>query len=78
MIKLTIDEVLHKKSKTKYWLSQQTGITQTNLGKLVNNKTNSIRFDNLEKICEVLECDISDVLKIVKDNGINNEEKVEE
>lgn len=73
-MKLTIDEVLHKKGRTKYWLSQQTGITQTNLGKLVNNKTNSIRFDNLEKICEVLECDIADVLKIIKDN----EEKAED
>lgn len=78
MIKITIDEILHKKGKTKYWLSQQTGITQTNLGKLVNNKTNSIRFDNLEKICEVLECDISDVLEIIKDDKFNNEKKIEE
>ena len=67
MIKLTIKDVLNEKGKTKYWLSQQTGITQTNLGKLVNNQTKSIRFDNLEKICEVLECDIKDVLQIVKE-----------
>lgn len=75
MIRLTIDKMLSKRGKTKYWLSHQTGITQTNLGKLVNHQTNSIKFDNLERICEVLECDISDILEIVKED---NEEKVEE
>jgi putative transcriptional regulator len=68
VIKVTIDEILKEKGKTVYWLGKEANITQYNLGKLIKNKTNSIKFDNLEKICNILECDISDVLKIVKDD----------
>ncbi|MDF2883752.1 MAG: Cro/CI family transcriptional regulator -like protein [Clostridiaceae bacterium] len=66
MIKICIEGILHKKDKTVYWLSKQTGMTQNNLANLINEKTTSIKFDNLERICDALECDISDVLKIEK------------
>lgn len=67
MIKVTIDRILAEKGRTPYWLSKQTKISQNNLGKLIKNETNAIKFDNLEKICDALECDIKDVLEIIKD-----------
>lgn len=63
-MKIKLNEVLESKNKTKYWLSKQTGITQQNLGKLANGQTTSVRFDNLESICKVLNCEISDILEI--------------
>lgn len=67
MIKVNIAKILEDKEKTVYWLGKEAGISQYNLGKLVKNETNSIRFDILERICDTLECDIKDVLEIVKD-----------
>lgn len=66
MIKVIIDEQLKNKEKTIYWLSKQTGITQNNLANLIKGDTNAIKFDNLDKICDALECDICDILVKVK------------
>ena len=63
-MKICIDELLSKKGKTRYWLSTQTGITYPNIYKLAGNKTISLKFDLLEKICIALECTPSDILKI--------------
>lgn len=67
MIKVCIETILNSKEKSVYWLSKQTNITQNNLANLINGKTTAIKFDNLEKICDALECDISDVLKMEKE-----------
>lgn len=67
MIIIKIDEILKSQKKSRYWLSKQIGMTQNNLSKLCNNKTSSIKFDNLEKICDVLNCKIEDIIEIKKD-----------
>ena len=61
MLQLKINEILLEKSKTAYWLSKQTGISQNNIGKICNGDTSSIRFDTLEKICKALNCSINDL-----------------
>jgi putative transcriptional regulator len=53
---LNIDELLQKKEKSRFWLSQQTGITYPNLAKMTNNKTSSIRFEFIDKLCNILDC----------------------
>lgn len=64
MVKIIIDELLAKQSKTVYWLSKQTGISQFSMGKIVKGKTASIKFDIIEKICIALNCQVGDILKI--------------
>ena len=61
---IVIDDVLKQKGKTRYWLTQQVGITYPNMKRLCDNNTSAIRFDVLEKICIALECKPSDVFKI--------------
>lgn len=63
---INIDNILQSKNKTRYWLSNQTGITYHAIKKLCDNDTSSIRFDMIEKLCEALECEPGDILK--KDN----------
>lgn len=63
-MKICIDELLNEKGKTRYWLSTQTGITYPNIYKLAENKTTSLKFELLEKICIALECTPNDILKI--------------
>lgn len=60
-MKIVIDELLRQKDKTRYWLAKEIGVTYPNIMKLCNNKTESIKFDILEKICVLLECTPNDV-----------------
>lgn len=60
-MKILIDNILKQQGKTRNWLSNETGITYTNICNLCNGKTTSIQFDKIDKICSVLKCDISDI-----------------
>ena len=66
MVKIKIDEILKIQGKSRYWLSKQIGMTQNNLANLCNNKTTSIKFTYLEKICDALNCKIEDIIEIYK------------
>ena len=61
IMKLQILEILAKKEKTKYWLYKQMGMSYQNFNKMINNQTKSIKFDNLEALCQILECTPNDI-----------------
>ena len=56
MITLDVLQLLEKKGKTKYWLYHQMGMSYQNFNKMVNNETKSIRYENIETLCQILEC----------------------
>ena len=56
MIRLDVLNLLEKKGKTKYWLYKQLGMSYQNFDRMVNNKTLSIRYSNIETMCLLLEC----------------------
>ena len=56
MVKLDILKLLEKKGKTKYWLYKQMGMSYQNFNRMVSNETRSIRFENIEALCQILEC----------------------
>ncbi len=66
MIKLNILEILKKKGKTKYWLFNQLDMSYTNFNNIVENKTKSIKYENIEKFCDILDCQPNDLFKRVK------------
>lgn len=66
MIKLNILEILKKKGKTKYWLFNQLDMSYTNFNNIVENKTKSIKYENIEKFCDILGCEPNDLFKRVK------------
>ena len=47
-------------------LAQQVDITLSNLSILKTGKAKAIRFSTLEKICQVLDCQPSEILEFVK------------
>ena len=71
MVKLNVLEVLQNKGKSKYWLFNQLNqidnISYTNFNNIVANKTKSIKYENIEKFCKILECEPNDLFKIEKD-----------
>lgn len=56
MIKLRVLELLEQKSKSKYWLYKQLGMSYQNFSKMINNETKSIRYENIETLCLLFEC----------------------
>jgi putative transcriptional regulator len=66
MIEVNLDAVCKSKGKSRYWLWQTTGISQSALSNLANNKTGGIDFELLYKICIALECEPGDILKIAR------------
>ena len=67
MIKLDVLNLLEKNGKTKYWLYKQLGMSYQNFNKIVNNETKSIRYENIETLCLLLECTPNDLFIITED-----------
>lgn len=61
MVKLNVLKILKKKGKTKYWLYNQMDMTYTNFNNLVTNKTKFIKYQNIEKLCNILDCSPNDI-----------------
>ena len=67
MIKLRVLELLDKHGKTKYWLYKQLGMSYQNFSKMVNNETKSIRYENIETMCLLLNCTPNDLFVMTED-----------
>jgi putative transcriptional regulator len=63
MIIVNLDVMLAKRKMRSKELSELIGITEANLSLLKSNKVKGVRFDTLEKICAVLECQPGDILE---------------
>ena len=64
MIRLRALELLEKKGKTKYWLYKQLGMSYQNFNRMVNNETKSIRYENIETLCLLLDCTPNQLFEI--------------
>ena len=64
-VEVRLDDVLKKRSRSRYWLAQQTGMTETHIGRIANQRLTGIRYETLAAICDVLDCEIADILKLV-------------
>ena len=67
MIKLKVLELLDKNEKTKYWLYKQMGMSYQNFNKMINNQTKSIRYENIEALCEIFDCTPNDLFEITEE-----------
>ena len=62
-MRLRILDILQEKGKSKYWLYIQLGLSYQNFNRIVNNETGSIKFDNLQALCDILECTPNDLFE---------------
>lgn len=59
--------MLAKRKMSLTELSENVGITLSNLSILKSGKAKAIRFSTLEAICKVLECQPADILEYQSD-----------
>lgn len=63
-IVLELDAVMKDRKMSLGELADRVGITNVNLSKLKNNRVTAIRFSTLSAICDALDCEPGDILKI--------------
>jgi len=65
MIEVRIDQLLKARGRTFYWLAKETGISHTTLWRLKKDKALGINFITLDKLCETLDCQPSDMFTFI-------------
>lgn len=70
---VNLDVVLAQRKMRLNTLAELVDITPQNLSVLKTGKAKAIRFDTLEKICEVLDCQPGDLLAFNKESGAAKE-----
>ncbi len=50
-------------------LAEAVGVTVVNLSVLKNNRAKAVRFSTVTAICEVLQCQVGDVLSVEREAG---------
>ena len=76
IITVRIEELLKEKGRSFYWLSKQTQISHTTLWRLKKGKALGINFVTLEKICQALECEPGNVLKLLAEKKLGKQKNV--
>lgn len=59
-----LDELLAERGMTLTKLSELVGVSLVNLSVLKNDRARAIRFSTLRAICEVLDCEVGDLLAL--------------
>lgn len=68
MLRLRILEILKEQQHTKYWLYKQMDLSYQNFNRMITNQTSSIRFDNLEKLSQILNCSLDELFEQTNDD----------
>ncbi|MBA2502253.1 MAG: helix-turn-helix domain-containing protein [Pyrinomonadaceae bacterium] len=69
VIEIRVDKLLKGRGRTFYWLAKETGISHSTLWRLKKGKSVGIIFATLERICQVLNCQPGDVLRLSNTKG---------
>ena len=60
MVRLRILEILEEQGKTRYWLNKRMEMHYVSFKKMIENQTDSIRFETLDKLSTLLNLPIGD------------------
>ncbi|MGX1496364.1 helix-turn-helix domain-containing protein [Roseibium aggregatum] len=59
---IELDVMLARRKMRSKELAERIGITEQNVSLLKSGKVKGVRFETLEKICDVLDCQPGDIL----------------
>lgn len=62
-----LDRLLEERGMTLAALADAVGVTVVNLSVLKNNRAKAVRFSTLTAICDVLDCQVGDVLSVERE-----------
>ena len=68
-IVVNLDVMLARRKMRSRDLAAAVGITEQNISLLKSGKVKGVRFDTLERICKVLNCQPGDILEFIQDGS---------
>jgi len=68
-VKIILAELLKKRGMSRRELAWRINIRHTSINEMCNNETERLPLLTLGKICEELDCEITDVLQLEKEQS---------
>jgi len=62
MIKIKLRELMWEKNISAVHIQKETGINAATISRIINKKHNNLSLDTIDKLCNVLNCKIQDLL----------------
>lgn len=72
MIKIHLSKILGEKRMTQAELARKTNIRPNTISELYHELVERVNLEHLDKICEVLECGIEELLEHVPNSKIRH------
>lgn len=67
MIKNHLSKLMGEKRYTITEVSKVTGMSNTTISNLYNEKVKRLDFDTLEKLCKLFNCNVQDLIEYIPD-----------
>ena len=68
MVRLRILEILEEQGKTRYWLNKGMEMHYVSFKKMIENQTDSIHFETLDKLSTLLNVPIGELFEKMDNN----------
>ena len=65
MIRIHLSKLLGERRWTQAYLAQMTGIRPATILDIYNEVAERLNIEHLDRICEVLDCDLSDLIEYI-------------
>ena len=72
MVRLRVLEILEEQGKSRYWLNKRMEMHYVSFKNMIENNTNSIRFETLDKLSRILNVPVSELFE-QKDEDTTND-----
>lgn len=66
-VNIKLDEIMAERGINCNQLAEKIGIPAPDLSLLKTGKARAVKFTTLDKLCKVLDCEVSDILVYIKD-----------
>jgi len=66
-IRVRLRELLEQRGMAQTELQARTGLGYSTINALYHGKTERIEFGTLDRLCEILGCEVADILKYQRD-----------
>ncbi len=70
MIKIKLRQILWDKEITAVSVHKATGISQSILSNIIRGKRTNVGLDIIDKLCDYLNCDISDLIEFTPNKKV--------
>ena len=65
MVVINLKHILYQRGMTQAELARLTGIRPSTICEMCNGLSRFIKLEHIEKLCKALNCDLSDVIKLI-------------